>query len=124
MKLEDLPETLTPAVLEGGYLLYVCREGWAINPDRDPVRWGASTTPGATLAVTDAESVVHLLEYPARPVGWYHLKKRGAHLEEVLWWDGAAWRERPYSDTAIPFASEDGVTISSITINDKENNND
>ena len=115
MKLEDLPETLAPAVMEGGYLLYVCREGWANHPGGAPVQWGAHTTP---------EDVVHLLEYPARPVGWYHLKKRGAHLEEVLWWDGAAWRERPYSDTAIPFASEDGVTISSITINDKENNND
>ena len=112
MKLEDLPETLTPAVMAGGYLSYVSREGWANRPDGVPVLWGTNTMP---------ESVVHLLEYPARPVGWYHVANANRTFEMVLWWDGADWRVSPNSALG-GFTFEDGpYTITTITINEGEN---
>ena len=114
MKLEDLPETPTPAVLEGGHLLYVCREGWSSNPRWCLRPWDDNTRP---------RDVAHLLEYPARPRGWYHVASRETSREWVLWWDGAAWRFRNGS-ALYGIELEDDMTISSITINDKENDND
>ena len=110
MKLEDLPETLTPAVLEGGYLLYVCREGWSSSPEWALRPWDNYIRP---------RDVVHLLEYPARPVGWYHLTNASGSFERVFWWDEGDWRVGP-GDGLCGALSEDDLTITPITINEGE----
>ena len=111
MKLEDLPETLTPAAMDGGYLLYVCQEGWADVLVHGPIPWSDTTRP---------EDVVHLLEYPVRPVGWYHVARREENYERVLWWDGDAWRFGPNAARCSP-TYEDELAITPIIINEGEN---